>query len=85
MSQALRTGMAFGLKVMAGAKVEGLKPNAGHQQVLLLICLGWLCIASQVPNWLGPTFVAIEHWVQPPDCHFRPTCSILSWHTDYYF
>jgi len=33
---------------MAGTKGEGLKPNAGRQRVLLLICLGWLvhCIPS---------------------------------------
>jgi len=69
---------------MAGTKGEGLKPNTGCQQVLLLICLGWSvhCIPSAE---LAKTNLAIEHQVQPPDCHFWPMCSIPSQHTDHYF
>ena len=84
MSKALRTGMGR----LGHGRHKGEKGSSPTLDVNGCCCsfvwVGW-CVVSQVLNWPRPTFVAIEHWVQPPDCHFWPMHSVPSWHTDHYF
>jgi len=78
MSKALRTGVAFGLKVgrRQAQREKGSSPTLDVNGCCCSFVWVGRCVASQVPNWPAPTFVAIEHRVQPPDCHFRPTRSV---------
>jgi len=65
MSKALRTGVAFGLKVepRQAQREKGSSPTLDVNGCCCSFVWVGRCVASQVPNWPGPTFVAIEHRV----------------------